>query len=141
MLRFGSQKYHNTRTFSCKKNFKKLLGNIFKTILKVIRWSKLPTFTVIVITSCLIIILDAQGLVSVYEETCCFVLNNSSIIPEHSSLKISKKTVIWIRILIWIGRILYLKDFLIQIRFLPSTQEGVELNKINARVIKFNLIL
>ncbi len=47
MLRFGSQKYHSTRTFSCKKIVKKLFGNIFKTILKVIRWSKLPTFTVI----------------------------------------------------------------------------------------------
>ncbi len=46
MLRFRSQKYHNTRTFSCKKIVKKLLGNIFKTILKVIRWSKLRTFTV-----------------------------------------------------------------------------------------------
>ncbi len=46
LLRFGSQKYHNTRTFPCKKIVKKLLGNIFKTILKVIRWSKLPTFTV-----------------------------------------------------------------------------------------------
>jgi hypothetical protein len=33
VLRFGSQKYHNTRTFSCKKIVKKLLGNIFKTIL------------------------------------------------------------------------------------------------------------
>ena len=48
MLRFGSQKYHKARTFSCKKIVKKLLRNIFKTILKVIRWSKLPTFTVVI---------------------------------------------------------------------------------------------
>ncbi len=33
--------------FSCKKIVQKLSGNIFKTILKVIRWSKLPTFTVL----------------------------------------------------------------------------------------------
>ncbi len=46
MLRFGSQKYHITRGFLCKKNCNKVLGNNFKTILKVKRWSKLPTFTV-----------------------------------------------------------------------------------------------
>ncbi len=46
MLRFGSQKYHITRGFLCKKKCNKVLGNNFKTILKVKRWSKLPTFTV-----------------------------------------------------------------------------------------------
>jgi hypothetical protein len=46
VFRLGSQKYHNTRRFLCKKNGSKMLGNNFKTILKEERWSKLPTFTV-----------------------------------------------------------------------------------------------
>jgi hypothetical protein len=46
VFRLGSQKYHNTRKFLCKKNGRKMLGNNFKTILKEDRWSKLPTFTV-----------------------------------------------------------------------------------------------
>jgi hypothetical protein len=46
VFRLGSQKYHNTRRFLCKKNGRKMLGNNFKTILKEERWSKLPTFTV-----------------------------------------------------------------------------------------------
>jgi hypothetical protein len=45
VFRLGSQKYHNTRRFLCKKNGRKMLGNNFKTILKEERWSKLPTFT------------------------------------------------------------------------------------------------
>ena len=46
VFRLGSQKYHNTRRFLCKKNGRKMLGNNFKPILKEERWSKLPTFTV-----------------------------------------------------------------------------------------------
>ncbi len=46
VFRLGSQKYHNTCGFLCKKNGRKMLGNNFKTILKEERWSKLPTFTV-----------------------------------------------------------------------------------------------
>jgi hypothetical protein len=39
--------------------------------------------------------------------------------------------------LLRIRRILYFWGFQIQIRFLPSTQEGVKLNEINARVTEF----
>ncbi len=44
----GSQKHYNTRGFLCQKNGRKMLGNNFKTILKEERWSKLPTFMVLV---------------------------------------------------------------------------------------------
>jgi hypothetical protein len=33
VFRLGSQKYHNTQRFLCKKNGRKMLGNNFKTIL------------------------------------------------------------------------------------------------------------
>jgi hypothetical protein len=55
MFRLGSQKYHNTRRFLCKKSGKKVLGNNFKIVLEAEKWSKLPTFTTVSLLYCLII--------------------------------------------------------------------------------------